>query len=697
MDRDADYGKQYTREIENLIRSKYAKKIDDSYKPSDCTWYLPHFGVQNPNKPGKFRLVFDAAAKVDGISLNDQLMTGPDLVTPLLSVLMRFRIEKIAFKGDIKEMFLQVKIRNEDQNAQRFLWRGWNRKEEPSTYVMTSMIFGAASSPHMAQYIKNKNAKELEGKYPEAVKAIIKNHYVDDYLDCVEDEEKAIERINQVTTIHKNGGFEIRNWACNSDKVLATMGTTAPTKGSINLVMLDENTHKTLGLIWDPREDMITFDLSFKRIAGNILDGSEIPTKRQMLQTIMSVYDPLGMLSPYHVKAKILLQNVWRSGIDWDERLKIPEFEKWKLWINDIEGVKKAKIPRCYRMRREKPERLELHTFSDASEQAYSAVVYWRMVYPDGNVEVSYVVGKSRVSPLKPISIPRMELQGALIGSRLADFVTRELEMKIDERYFWTDSRNVLSWINADPHKYQAFVAHRLGEISEITSPHEWRWVSTRDNPADVATRDRGKIEVQLSKWLQGAEFLKKTSDNWPPFTTTKEISVERKITCLNVTRTQKEFELPDINRFSKWLRLIRCTAWVYVGKKIWIERTKMKPTAENIEQAENQWIQKTQYDSFEKELEAIKAGRPIQKDSRLCKLPLIIDKDILKIDSRIGLANNINQNMKNPVIIDGKHRFAKLLILHWHEKLHHGFTEAVINELRQRYWILNIRPTVKK
>lgn len=114
MDRDADYGKQYTREIENLIRSKYAKRIGDSYKTSDCTWYLPHFGIKNQNKPGKFRLVFDAAAKVDGVSLNDQLMSGPDLVTPLLSVLIKFRIEKIAFKGDIKEMFLQVKIRNED-------------------------------------------------------------------------------------------------------------------------------------------------------------------------------------------------------------------------------------------------------------------------------------------------------------------------------------------------------------------------------------------------------------------------------------------------------------------------------------------------------------------------------------------------------------------------------------------------------
>ncbi|XP_051159154.1 uncharacterized protein LOC127280291 [Leptopilina boulardi] len=596
MDRDIDYGNQYVREMEKLIESNYAKKVDDTFKTNDRTWYLAHFGVTNQNKPGKLRLVFDASAKVDGVSLNDQLMAGPDLVTPLLSVLMRFRMERIAFKGDIKEMFLQVKIREEDQNAQRFLWRGWNREEEPFTYVMTSMVFGAASSPHTAQYIKNKNAKEFEDEYPEAVKAILDNHYVDDYLDSTEDEEKAVTKIKQVIKVHKNGGFEIEKWASNSKKVLSQLGTTSLATGSINLETPDVNIHRTLGLIWDPKTDTITFDLSFKRTPKGILNGSEIPTKRQMLQLVMSVFDPLGMLSPYHIKAKILLQSVWKSGIDWDEKLKNPEFKKWKQWILDIEEVKKAKVPRCYKTRHKKPKRFELHTFTDASEQAYSAVVYLRIIYPNGSVEVSYVAGKSRVSPLKPTSIPRMELQGALIGSRLADYVTREQGIKIDQRFFWTDSRNVLAWINADPHKYQAFVAHRLGEISELTNPKEWRWVGTKENPADAATRDRGVIKDQLSTWLQGPEFLKKTDDEWPSPMMKKiitETNIEKKITCLTITKIRKELDLPDVTRFSKWLRLIRSTAWIIVATEIWLHKEKTKPTADDLRQAENLWIKK--------------------------------------------------------------------------------------------------------
>ena len=141
--------------------------------PNAKTWYLPHFGVTNSNKPGKFRLVFDAAAKAQGRSLNDFLLTGPDLLRPLTTVLSKFRQHEIAFSGDIKEMFHQVEIRNDDNSAQRFLWRERNRDCEPDIYCMKAMIFGASCSPFMAQYVKNKNAEEFENEFPETTKAII--------------------------------------------------------------------------------------------------------------------------------------------------------------------------------------------------------------------------------------------------------------------------------------------------------------------------------------------------------------------------------------------------------------------------------------------------------------------------------------------------------------------------------------------
>ena len=184
------------------------------------TWYLPHFAVSNPNKPNKIRLVFDAAARSHGISLNDELLTGPDRLKSLPQVLFKFRQYRVGFGGDIKEMFHQVRIREEDLPAQRFLWRGKERSKPPKTLVMDRMIFGAVSSPFLAQEIKNKNAAQFAERHPKAADAIINRHYMDDYLDSCESAAESIQLIKEVITVHGAGGFEIRNFISSSREVL---------------------------------------------------------------------------------------------------------------------------------------------------------------------------------------------------------------------------------------------------------------------------------------------------------------------------------------------------------------------------------------------------------------------------------------------------------------------------------------------
>ncbi|CAK1594929.1 unnamed protein product [Parnassius mnemosyne] len=182
------------------------------------TWYLPHFGIDNPNK-SKLRLVFDAAGKVNGSCLNDYLLTGPDLLSSILGIMLRFRERKIAVTGDIKDMFLRVKVHAEDQHALRFLWRS-SPTDRIKTYVMTSLIFGANCSPFVAQFIKNKNVRGYESSSPAEVNAIYHSHYMDDYIDSVPDETTAIELVKNISDIHKSGGFEIRNRTSNSVAVL---------------------------------------------------------------------------------------------------------------------------------------------------------------------------------------------------------------------------------------------------------------------------------------------------------------------------------------------------------------------------------------------------------------------------------------------------------------------------------------------
>lgn len=181
---DDEFAVRYTAKIDKYIQKGYARKlyeseIDDKSYP---IWYLPHFGVVNPHKPTKVRVVFDAAAKTMQTSLNSALVKGPEQAKPLLNILLQFRHGIIGVAADSKEMFSQVKIRKDDQQAQRFLWRNGDTNKPIEHYTMTSMIFGAICSPCCAEFVKNQNAKDYAIMFPEAANAVINKHYVDDFV-----------------------------------------------------------------------------------------------------------------------------------------------------------------------------------------------------------------------------------------------------------------------------------------------------------------------------------------------------------------------------------------------------------------------------------------------------------------------------------------------------------------------------------
>ena len=203
----------------------------------------------------------------------------------------------------------------------------------------------------------------------------------------------------------------------------------------------------------------------------------------------MSVFNPLGFIAFFTIIGRILIQDVWRSGINWDEPLCDSDFVKWSNWISRLPEIKKLTIPRCYLSSDQGVVRNELHVFCDASKYAFAAVAYRRIVYMNGQIQVAFIAGKSKVAPLKPLSIPRLEQEAAVIGVRLAGSVQTELEVQFDQRKFWSDSQTVLQWIRSDPRLYQTFVSHRLGEIDELSNSNEWAWISSKDNPADDAKK----------------------------------------------------------------------------------------------------------------------------------------------------------------------------------------------------------------
>lgn len=714
LDKNDNLKKLYSEKIDDYVAKGYLKKVVKSDLPMPLkSWYLPHFPVFNPKKTGKLRIVFDAAAKSKGVCLNDFLVQGPDLLNSLPVVLLKFRQKKIAFTADIKEMFHQIKINSGDVACQKILWRGNNRTKDPDVYEMTVMIFGATCSPSGAIYVKNQNALQFVEEKPVAVTAIIDKHYVDDYLDCVDNEEEAMQIIEDVIEIHRRGGFEIRNWICTSYEVTQSIPESLRNvSNESNPINIEKGNaaERILGVWWNKSTDSFTFKISFDKVNEKILSGSKRPTKREVLQMVMSVYDPLGFVSHFVVKGKMLLQLIWRSKIGWDDELSEKLNDTWENWITELQNITSVDIPRCYTSRFSTSKEIELHVFCDASEDAFAAVAYFR-IEENSVIDVSFVASKTRVSPLNPISIPRLELQAALMGSRLSKTLMDAHDVKISKIFLWSDSTTVLCWIKADARRFKPFVAHRVGEILELTNLNDWNWISTTENVADEATRSSKPCSFDKnSRWYSGPKFLHQPFVEWQGMLkigceTSENQEADDNLEFVGVTLNNHNVEAknsyPEINRFSSYNKLIRATAWMHrfiqnCRKKAEL-RKKGELSPQEIQNVEMLWIRKCQFESFPVESERLSRELGVGKDSKLNGLSVRLnDISVLILEGR----TQNNQNtlvLPSPYILDGKHPFTILLIQRFHKEANHDGTEYVLNEIRQRFWIIGVKVALRK
>ncbi|XP_073831625.1 uncharacterized protein [Musca autumnalis] len=694
MDKDSDLKIKVTKEFNNLIEKGYARKLnEDEIGGSESrVWYLPIFITCNPNKPDRARLVWDAAAKTNGVSLNDFLLAGPDLLTSLLDILLTFRVGKVAICGDIAEMFHQIRIRNEDYHAQRFLW--WNEGEpEPGHYVMEALTFGLNAAPCIAHFIRNKNADRFEGKYPRAVEAIKKYHYVDDLIDSVDDEEDAKRLADQISQIHASAGFKIRNWSSNSQAVLDHLHEN---KSSTQNPRELGCTEKILGVHWDPSKDVFQYIFKFPKLERRILDQEIIPTKREVLKVLMSIYDPLGFASLYTIDLKILFQEIWRSGIEWDEPLNRDLAEKWEKWKRKLPLIAALEIPRCYSDHLQEADEIQLHIFVDAGEFGYAAICYLRIKKRD-QVSIALVMAKSKVSPLKPVSIPRLELQAAVLGIRLASKIKEIDRIPVDSCIYWSDSKTVLHWLRMDPRKFRPFVMHRVGEILENSHARQWRWVPSKHNPADLATKDNPKANTEL--WLSGPDFLLQSEDNWPRCKDRGTADTTEIRTYYLEVHTKEHTTTINIDYFSDWRRLYRATAkwFLYMKKLRASSRGERKPdevSHEMICQAKTVLLKQAQLDVFPIEIYNLKRGKRIESDSPLRGLDIFLDEmdGLIKIHGRTEHL----RGYVDVIVLPPKHKVTSLIIKHYHEKYHHVSHETVINSLKGQYHIQKLRVLYK-
>ena len=399
--------------------------------------------------------------------------------------------------------------------------------------------------------------------------------------------KKAIETRRQLTEMGDKAGFHVRKWVSNLTEVLADV----PVEDRASEVDLDKNllpVTKTLGVSWTAREDQFLFHYSPPP------DDFEF-TKRNVLKKTATLFDPLGFLSPFVVKAKVFMQQAWVDALEWDEVLPSEQREQWKTWFGELPLLEEIKIPRCLKDTSREESSITLHTFSDASEKAYAAAVYSRHKFEDGSITTRLIASKTRLAPLKTVSIPRLELMGALIGLRLANQVCSALEVPSSNVTYWVDSLNVGYWIRGQSREYKPFVAHRVGEIHKKSNPKQWRHVPTDMNPADLGTRGMTAQELTDStKWWNRPDFLCSPEAEWPECKFDKpsrEVLCERKLTSRPIDESSTSYNAiqclasePEVeevewrlepSRYSKWykvkpkgqlevgLSLVRVRSWL--------------------------------------------------------------------------------------------------------------------------------------
>lgn len=708
---------KYNAFIDDMVSKGQARQVPLSELNNEPVFYLPHHNVVNPQKPDKCRVVWDCAAKWRGSSLNDRLLRGPDLTNSLVGVLTRFREEPIALIADIEGMFHQVRVKPTDRDFLRFLWwpdGDFNR--DPEEYQMLVHLFGAKSSPSCANFALKKTARDHALDFdPQTVDTVYSNFYVDDCLKSVATVNQAKHLSRQLCELLSRGGFRLTKWMSNSKELLESIPETERASSVRNLDFENPLMERTLGVSWDVNKDTFGFKVKI---------NDRPTTRRGLLSMVSSVYDPLGFACPAILPAKSILQELCRKKLTWDDPISEDDKCDWQSWVQDLHKLEEFAINRCL-----KPKdfgalkHCQLHHFSDASEKGYGAVSYLRMVNELGRIHCALIMAKSRLAPLKAITIPRLELSAAVLATRLDRIIRTETTLPIDSSTFWTDSTCVLQYIANKNKRFQVFVANRVAKILDQSDETQWRYVGTELNPADEASRGL-TVDAFLSdqRWTAGPEFLYEAPDAWPQqpeIGQLKDDDVEvRRETSVVAATVKREHPLIAVfTKYSSWVRLKRIVAWLLRYKQqlrasvkkrkegqsaVFPTNSEVKPIeVSELDQAELEIHKCVQAQAFKSEIPVLKArstsvnSTRVLKCSSIYKLDPILVNGLVRVGGRLHCAP-IDIDAKHPIIVPKGHPLAILIARYYHHKCGHSGLEHTLAFIRERYWIINARTTVR-
>ena len=508
--RDPEFKKLYFEFMSGYLSEGHMIPVprDSSLSKSrEETFFLPHHGVLKPNSTTtKLRTVFNGSSRTSlNISLNSVLLAGPNLLPELPDLISAWRLYKYVFVADIKQMFRQIKLHPDDFHHQAILWR-FDPNDPIQVYYLTTVTYGLICSPFLATRTLRQLAYDYQVQFPLAFDIISKECYMDDLLSGGHSLELTLEKQSQLIKSLKEGGFELRKWLSNKPEVLSQLPVEYLASDPASIFETSAP-FAVLGLNWHAGEDVFSFKVQCTQIEGDI-------SKRKVLSRIAQIFDPMGWLAPVVVSAKIFMQSLWLLKCNWDDPLPPDYVEQWEEWVSRLSSINGIAIPRFVNYA-PSSTCCEIHGFADASQRACAAVLYLRVI-DKGVSSCILLAAKTKVAPIKTLSIPRLELLGADVLAKLAHHYCSILPMKIESVHLWSDSKDVLFWLRKHPSSWQTFVANKCSSIQTLLPFAHWHHVKSSENPADVASRG---IDPELlashTLWWQGPGWLRDSSEPW--------------------------------------------------------------------------------------------------------------------------------------------------------------------------------------
>lgn len=706
--KDQDRVSAVTDIMKKNINCKYVEKVPLGLKEpiSGQKWYLPIFCVEHKKKL-KPRLVFDASARYKGVSLNDALYQGPDLNNTLRGVLLRFREHPIAFSADIQDMFSNFKVNEGHHDYLRFYWWDDNDPRKPLVaYRSTSHIFGCTSSPAVASYGLKYCASLTTDPLDEEAKSYLQNSfYVDDGLYSTDSVEQATDTLQRAIGMLQAYKIRLHKVASNSSAVLECIPASERST-EIHCLPSDIQYQHTLGVAWNTTQDSLDVKIN-------------VPvrpfTKRGILSVINSLYDPIGLVSPVILAGRLLQrellphndQNPHIKDLDWDDELPSQYMTDWKEWIDTLPLLDTISIPRSMYPIGFSPVTRELHVFNDASFSAIGHVIYLRLINCVGSVYVAFISGSSKVAPRAATSIPRLELCSAMEATKAAAVVQHDLRTPPDTVYYHTDSLITYAYISNTKRRFSRYIERRVSIIHLHSDVENWRYISTADNPADIASRPQTPKDLLSSFWYEGPPFL------WDPkYSPTSDqedihnVHLPEEVADISTMKTEviKQDGMSTLIKNTGKFRILLKAMQIILKVKYLLDCARQRLGVSLAprdprppeKDAEIVLIISEQSRHCKAELDAISNCNSLPENSRLSSLsPILDEQGVIRVGGRLSRAK-IPFSVRHPIFIPKESELANKIIAHYHSLARHQGRHITMGFVQQAgYFIQNGRTLI--